>query len=76
MNVTTIPIASEAILLMCYQKKTSRNFNTVKLDGLLDFRVTPTPNLIWMFNLDVEFDNSDTFDECHWVIKQKKENYF
>ena len=25
--------------------------------GLFDFRVTPNPNLCWMFNLDVEFDN-------------------
>ena len=25
--------------------------------GLFDFRVTPNPNLFWMFNLDVEFDN-------------------
>ena len=24
---------------------------------LYDFRVTPNPNLFWMLNLDVEFDN-------------------
>ena len=28
--------------------------------GLFDFRVTPNPNLFWMFNLDVEFDNIDS----------------
>ena len=27
------------------------------MGGLFDFRVTPNPNLCWMFNLDVEFDN-------------------
>ena len=26
--------------------------------GLFDFRVTQNPNLCWMFNLDVEFDNN------------------
>ena len=29
--------------------------------GLFDFRVTPNPNLFWMFNLDVEFDNKFKF---------------
>ena len=31
--------------------------------GPFDFRVTPNPNLFWMFNLDVEFDNKLSIPE-------------
>ena len=56
-----LPISKKALDLVLVSISALKSLGWVVVGGwvggLFDFRVTPNPNLCWMFNLDVEFDN-------------------